>query len=111
MRTLYVTTNDYGFESPFTLNDDESGSPIDLTNATGISAYMRAKGGTSVLTTITVTIVAATLGQVKITWPQAALQNRDPGWYELEVEIALTGGGRVTVFDLVPVYVRDEVGP
>jgi len=111
MRTLKVTTNDYGFDSPFTLLDSETGDAIDLTNATGISAYMRAKGGTSVLATIPVTIVSSPAGQVKITWPQAALQSRDPGWYELEVEIALTGGGRVTVFDLVPVYVRDEVGP
>ena len=111
MRSLLVTENDYGFETPFTLKDRESGSVIDLTNATGVVAYFRAKGTTTVLATITVTIVAATLGQVKITWPQAALQNRATGWYELEVEIALTGGGRVTVYDLVPVFVRAEVGP
>lgn len=111
MRTLYVTSNDYGFDTPFTLLDRETGDPIDLTNTAGVTGYFRAKGGTSVLTTITLTTVSATDGQVKIVWPQAALQNRDPGWYELEVELALTGGGRVTVYDLIPIYVRDEVGP
>lgn len=104
-----LVRDDSGGQWSVELVDKRSGLPIDLSNATGAVMYLRKKGTTTVLATINMVIESpATSGVLSLVWP---LLNYEPGHYEGEIAIALTGGGTQTVYDLQRFYIRDDVGP
>lgn len=104
-----LVQGDSGAEWSVDLTDKETGLPIDLTDATGAVMYFRAKGTETVLATINMVVESpATAGHLSLVWPTLSY---DKGHYEGEIEIALTGGGKQTVYDLFRFYIREDVGP
>lgn len=104
-----LVREDSGGQWSVLLTDKRSGQPIDLSNATGAVMYLRKKGTTTVLATINMVIEApATQGLLSLHWPVISYE---PGHYEGEIAIALTGGGTQTVYDLQRFYIREDVGP
>jgi hypothetical protein len=110
-KVIRLVRNDYGDALTWTLTQRETGAVVDLTNASTVKMYFRAKGGTTILATLTLSIVApATSGQVRLVWPISTL-NQTPGFYEGEIEITLVAGGTKTLNDLQQFYIREDVGP
>jgi hypothetical protein len=110
-RIIRLVRNDYGESITWNLTDRSTGDAIDLTNATAAIMYFRAKNGTTILASPSVSLVAPlTAGQVRLTIP-SGMTNQEPGFYEGEIQITLTGGGFKTVYDLVQFQIREDVGP
>ena len=84
-----------------------SGEPIDVSGAT-VSLYFRAKGTTTVLSTIICTKPnGGQDGTVVFNFPGTTL-NVDPGYYEGEVEIDYSGGTIQTVYDTLQFQIRAQ---
>lgn len=90
-----------------TLTDENTGSPIDISNAT-CRLKFRAAGGTTVLDTLTGSVTNGPAGQVVFVWNAGSL-NVDPGDYEGEVEVTFpNNAGIQTVYDLLKFKVRED---
>lgn len=89
--------------------DDETGEPIDLSDARNVvTQKFRAKGDTETLFSATmVKRNDGTLGEVIWDWPATGLTDLTPGRYEGEVSIDFNGE-RQTVVERIPFKVIED---
>ena len=90
------------------LTDSVSLQAINLTGAT-ININVRAKGASVISFTKAATIVSpATSGIANVVWVAGDL-DRAPGSYEAEIEVIDSAGIRETVFDLIELFIREDI--
>jgi hypothetical protein len=106
------------------LNDDETGSPISITEST-TRLYIRAVGEETVLLTLTAQLLPGKVepngsintdppyealgsgGRMQFNW-QAGDLDIDAGAYEGEIEITFADGSIQTVYDVLKFNVRED---
>lgn len=105
---IRLVQGDTGPQIRLTMTDETSGTPTDLTGATG-TLYVRAVGSTAVVITRSLYINPATAanGTAYIVWAVGDL-NQIPGDYEGEVEVVLASGERITIYDLLKFKIRAD---
>lgn len=92
----------------FTLTDELTGDPIDLTGAS-VTMHFRAVGSTTKLFSRAAIVnpETADTGVCILDW-QAGDLNVDAGDYEGEVEVVLDTGARETIYDTLKFKVRED---
>lgn len=84
------------------------GTPLDVSDAnTTVSLHFRSVKSDTVLTTIPVSKINGSAGEVMFNFPGATL-NVEPGFYEGEVEISFDGE-KQTLYDRLKFFVRDQI--
>lgn len=81
------------------------GLAMDLTGTT-VNVYFRAKGSTTILSTLACTIVSAATGEVMFHFPGTTL-DVEPGAYEGEIEVNF-GTEVQTVYEILKFSVRAQ---
>ena len=90
-----------------TLTDEVTGNPYDLSDAnTTVRVYFRARGTTTLLSTIACTKTDAVNGVVTFDFSNNVL-DVDPGLYEGEIEVDLNGA-KHTVYQVLKFRVRED---
>ena len=91
-----------------TLDKDDS-STWQIINITGASIELkfRALNGTTVLSTIPISIVSGTLGTCYMIWPADSLDVA-AGMYEGELQITMQDGTVQTVYDKLKFKIREQ---
>lgn len=107
-RILRVVQGDTGPQWTAVLTDKETGYTLDLTDVTSGSMKIRAVGTTTVLDTVPLVIgLPTTAGIIKWTWNAGTLATL-LGSYEGEISFVLTGGLVWTLYDVLPIQVRED---
>ena len=90
-----------------TLTDENTGEPIDISNATCLMKF-RAVGADVLTDTLNGVVLNGPNGVVVFPWNSTTL-DCDPGDYEGEIEVTFpNNAGRQTVYDLLKFKVRAE---
>lgn len=90
-----------------TLTDENTGLPIDITNAT-CRLKFRAAGSSTLVDTLTGVVSNGPAGMVVFGWNPTSL-DVEPGDYEGEVEVTFpSSGGVQTVYELLKFKVRED---
>lgn len=111
MAKVRLVAGDTGPQLKLTITEDPSGTPVDLTNATG-RFLLRATGTTTVLLTKTLTINSGPGGDSDdgvcyVVWSAGNL-DLAAGDYEAEVEITMPSGLVQTVFEPIEIRLRAD---
>lgn len=111
MANIRLVQNDTGPILEVTLSDDETGQPIDVSNALDIvTLYFRKRGETTLKASIVGTKPGGgTDGVVDFQWSAGDLD--EAGDYEGEVEVAFASGITQTMYEILNFYIREEIGP
>jgi len=105
--TYKYVQGDTGPQMRFTFTDEDTGLLTDLTGAV-VTLRLRPTGGSTVLTReLFVNSGAATNGEATVIWQEGDL-DITPGTYEAEIEVILSSGLRVTLFDVVVLRIRAD---
>lgn len=102
-----LVKNDTGPQLRFTITERPDDAPVDLSGAT-VTLHFRAKGKKTVLFSRTATIDNPPSNGSAIFQFIAGDLNREPGFYEGEVEIVLGSGLRETIYEIIDFELRDE---
>lgn len=104
----YLVKNDTGPQLKFTLTDDVSGDPINITGGS-VLMHFRQIDTTTILFTRTAYINPgdALNGICYIQWNASDL-DRAAGMYEAEVEVTMSSGLRQTVYETLTFTMRDQ---
>ena len=92
-----------------TLTDSVANAAVNLTGAS-VFLHVRPVNSTVLAFTNTAVVTNAVAGICTVTWTNTDLV-RAAGSYDAEVEIVFSNGSRETIYDLVSLYIRDEIGP
>lgn len=92
----------------FTLTNEVTGNPINLSGAT-VTLHFRAVGSTTTIFSrqALVNPETASTGVCVVVWNSGDL-NIEAGDYEGEVEVVLADGARETIFELLKFKVRED---
>lgn len=105
---FYLVKDDVGTQVLANLTREDDGLAVDLSGAT-VRMYLRAKGSTSILKTITSVSNAEDLAQGRAIF---AFANGDldlsEGKYEGEIEAEFDSGNVETVFEIIDFYLRSD---
>jgi hypothetical protein len=107
---IYLVKGDIGSQIKATLTRDETGLPVNLTDAT-VVLKVTEFGSNDVLFTITAQAlgaVSAAAGIAVFLFTQSNLDST-PGRYEGEIEITFSGGQIETVYDRIQIIIRDDM--
>lgn len=108
--TIKFVHGDTAPQLKLTITDSVSGTAVNLTGYV-VTVYIRAVGSTNLVLTKTPTITNASAGECVITWGTNDLIQA-AGSYEAEIELYNASLGiRETVYDLLSLSIRAEVGP
>lgn len=91
----------------FALTDDNSGLPIDLSDASAVVLKFRPAGESTVISSIQGNITNRLGGIVEFLFPSTALAG-EAGPYESEIEITHVGGRVLTAFEIQKYIVREQ---
>ncbi len=105
--TYQLVKDDTAPQIKATITRDDTGSAIDLTGAT-IRMYFRAKGGSSILFTLTAPVTGDYSSGIVLFSFSSGNLNIDEGYYEGEIEITYSGGTVETVYKVLDFYVRGD---
>jgi hypothetical protein len=105
---LYLVKDDVGTQIKATLTREDTGSAVDLTNAT-VRMYFRKKGTTTVLSTLTSIALGDDLtnGIAIFAFGSGDLDVEE-GKYQGEVEATFDSGSVESVFETIDFYVRAD---
>jgi hypothetical protein len=87
--------------------DSDTWAPVVLTNASCVFR-IRAMGSTTVKNTLSMTIMDGANGTVYTNFPSPALDTA--GLFEAEIEVTFGDGSIQTVYDLIKLKVRPQIG-
>lgn len=105
--TYKYVQGDTGPQMRFTFTDEDTGLLTDLTGAV-VTLRLRPTGGSTVLTReLFINPETATNGEAIVIWQEGDL-DITPGTYEAEIEVILSSGLRVTLFDVVVLRIRAD---
>ena len=109
--TIKFVHGDTAPQLKITITDSVSGNVVNLTGYV-VTVYIRAVGSANlILTKVPIITSPATLGECVITWNTNDLIQA-AGSYEAEIELYNASLGiRETIFDLLSLSIRAEVGP
>ena len=105
--TYQLVKDDTAPQIKATLTREDTGSAIDLTGAT-IRMYFRAKGGSSILFTLTAPVTSDYSSGIVLFSFSSGNLNIDEGYYEGEIEITYSNGTVETVYKVLDFYVRGD---
>lgn len=93
-----------------TLTRDDDGAVVDLTQMQVAKMRFRAKGSTTLLSTLNGFNPFGTLAQGKVyfSFGQPDLVNLTAGYYEGEIEIIYTYGKKETCYEVINFQLRDD---
>lgn len=104
---IKLVRNDNRPEITLTIQDQVTGSPVNLSGATEV-VHFRKTGTSAVLASLACTHVTdGTDGKTRFKFTGTAL-DVDAGTYEGEIEITHSDGDKETVFELLKFRVREE---
>lgn len=106
MTTVHLVAGDALPNCPFSLVDDDTGLPIDLTEASHINLRLRMVGDTSVQT-VSCVVDDAPNGYISVLWGSTTLA--DEGMYEADVCINHANGYTQTIRKKVYFDVRERI--
>ena len=110
MAVINLVHGDTAPQLKLTLTDDTTLEAVNLTGAV-VNLYVRAANSSVLAFTRQATIANPTTGICYIAWGSTDLV-RAAGAYDAEVEIYWAGTGiRETIYDLLSLNIRDEIGP
>lgn len=106
---IRLVRNDTGPQIRFTLVDESTGDPINLSSATATLHMKSATTGLVVLSrSLTIPVSTAAQGIAIAVWDAGDL-NLTPGDYDGEVETVLSTGIRQTVYDVLKFRIREQI--
>lgn len=106
---IRLVRNDTGPQIRFSLTDESTGDPLNLTNSTATLHMKSATTGAVVLSrSLTIPVSTAAQGIAIAVWEAGDL-NLTPGDYDGEVEVVLTTGIRQTVYDILKFRIREQI--
>lgn len=106
--TIKLVQNDTGPQIQFTLSDESTGDPIDLTSATVVMRFREKDSDTTLFTrTCYIPNATAPQGIAYLVWDEGDL-DQTPGLYEGEIEVTFPDTMRQTVYDIQPFRLRGE---
>jgi hypothetical protein len=110
MNTIKLVQNDTAPSIDVALTDESDGSPVDVSNAGDIVRfYFRKLGASALKATIVCTKPnGGADGLVRISWGASDLDT--PGEYEGEIEITFNAGQKQSVYDILSLTIRAQVG-
>ena len=108
MSLIHLVKDDTAPQIKATLTREDTGAVIDLSGAT-TKMYFRAKGGTSILLTLTAASVGsdAAAGVAIFTFSSGQL-NLSAGFYEGEIEVTHSDGRIETIFEVLNFKLRSD---
>lgn len=111
MASFKLVQNDTGPSIQVYLTDDETGLPIDVSNANDIvTMYFQKYGETDPKASLVGSKPnGGTDGLVQFDWTDGDLD--ESGEFEGEIEIAFASGKTQTMYDKLSFTVREEIGP
>jgi len=91
-----------------TLTRDDTGAAIDCSGGT-VRMYFRAKGGSSILFTLTAADAGTDLANgIAIFGFSGSNLDQPEGYYEGEIEITYSDGNVETIFEVLDFYIRAD---
>ena len=111
MSSIKLVQNDTGPSIQVTLFDEETGLPIDVSNAGDvIKMYFQKYGDVDPKATLTGTKPnGGSDGLVQFDWASGDLD--ESGEFEGEIEITFASGKTQTMYEKLSFLVREEIGP
>jgi hypothetical protein len=107
--TVYLVQGDAGSQVKATITREDTGSAVDLTDATPRLKFKK-KNTDTVLTTITSTASSPSdlLGGVAVFEFGSSALNISPGAYIGEIEVTFDSGNIETVYEQIDIVVRED---
>jgi len=107
MATIRLVRNDTGPQLRFTLTDNLTGDPINLTGAT-VTLHFRAVNTSTLLFSRQAAIVSPPANGVAVLQFDDDELDLDAGEYEGEVEVVTNDGMRETIFNVLQFALRED---
>lgn len=106
--TYQLVKDDTAPQIQANLTRQDTGAAIDCSGGT-VRMYFRAKGGSSILFTLTAADVGSNLANgVAVFSFSSGNLNRDEGYYEGEIEITYSNGNVETIYQVLDFYLRGD---